>query len=38
MKIWKEEKRSCRGRKKKRNVPVCSDFSILILGFSLMDN
>jgi hypothetical protein len=33
MKIWEEEKRSCKGREKKRIVPICSefrDFSILI--------
>jgi len=36
MKIWEDERRSCRGREKKTNVPVYSDFrdsNISIKGF-----
>jgi len=36
MKIWEDERRSCRGREKKTNVPVYSDFrdsNISIEGF-----
>jgi hypothetical protein len=35
MEIWEEERRSCSGREKKRNVIICFDFrdsSILIWG------